>query len=208
MDEKNPLAHEFIAAQAALRALGVRLTLYLGDYCVNFENGATGTAFYTSDLKEALRVGYIMAAHVQKKLAPIGPTGRRGSRRAMMYRHNKKLAARRRREEPITMILVELRNTGLPTIGRIPQPALMRLAVVEAYREGSPIPATVDEAVAFFRGQSAHFWTFYTPDEADQWADGYEGDEGEAVRHAVKGFVAESYSPQPEAEEPELNEVM
>jgi hypothetical protein len=209
MPEINPLASDFLGAQAAFRALGVRLSIYLGDYCINFENGSPSTAVYTSDFQEALRVAHIMADHVQTKAAPLGPTGRRMSRRALMYRHNRKIAARRRRQEEAAMILVELHQKGnRPTVRRVPPPYLLRLAVVEAYRQGLPIPATVDEATAFLRGDSPRFWTFYGPDEADKWAESYEGAQGEAVRQAVKDFVAGSYSAQPEDEQPELNEVI
>jgi len=107
------------------------------------------------------------------------------------------------------MILVELNQPGdRPTVRRVPPPYLLRLAVVEAYRQGLPIPSTLDEATTFLRGDSPRFWTFYAADEADQWAESYEGAQGEAVRQAVKGFVAGSYTAQPEGGEPELNEVI
>jgi hypothetical protein len=207
MPEINPQAQKFAAYKAKLHGLGVSLSMYLGDYCVNYANGSPNTAFYTSDIEEALRVGLIMAAHVQEKQLPLGPTGRRGSRKAMMYRHNQKIAAKRRREEVKTMILVELFNPGeLPSVSRVPQPYLIRLAVVEAYREGSPIPSTVDEAAAFLRHHSPRYWTFYTPDEADKWAESYEGEQGEGIRHAVRYFVADSYQSEPEDLEPLLHE--
>ena len=86
----------FLAGQAELRALGLSLVIACGEYKVNFRGGNEATAYYTGDLADAIDTGRSMAEDERRKLPPLGPTGRRNSRKALMYRHNAKLAAQRR----------------------------------------------------------------------------------------------------------------
>jgi hypothetical protein len=208
MENQNPIAKLFLDAQAELRLLGITLSIVAGEYSVNYEHGSGATAYFTGDLQDAIAAGRRMAAAIRTEPLPIGPTGRRGSRRAMMYRHNRKIAARRRRQAVTTMILIERSNPGeLPTIQRVAMPYVLRLAAVEAHRAGLPMPTSLDEAAAVMRDYSPRFRTFYTPDEADKWADAYEGMQSEAIRHAVRHYVADSNGATPEDLEPTLNEV-
>lgn len=207
MTDLNPLTVRFEEAKAELRRFGMTLTIALGEYCVNYEGGTEATAYYTTDLDDALTTGRAMSQAAHKAKPPLGPTGRRMSRKAMMFKHNRKIAAKRRREEAREMILLELHQPGeLPVIRRVASGFLVRLAVVEAFRQGQPVPSTVDEATALLRDHSPTLWTFYTPDEADKWAEDYDGEQAEAVRHAVRYFVADTYAPPPEDLEPVLYE--
>jgi hypothetical protein len=89
---------KFQEACATLRALGIVLEALPGEYRVNFKSGAAMTAYRTDDLDDALSVGLVMAkspAAQTAPLPPLGPLGPRNSRRSEMYRHNKRLAARR-----------------------------------------------------------------------------------------------------------------
>jgi hypothetical protein len=88
----------FQDAHAELKSLGLVLRYAPGEYRVNFRNGRPETEFITDDLQEALARGREMASHPPPEPAPpVGPLGPR-SRRGTMYRHNRKLAARRRRQ--------------------------------------------------------------------------------------------------------------
>ena len=70
-----------------------------GEYRVNFRNGRSATEYATDDLQDALQKGREMAAQPRPpSLPPLGQTGRRGTRRGQMYTHNKKIAAKRRRQ--------------------------------------------------------------------------------------------------------------
>jgi hypothetical protein len=74
------------------------LTQAPGEYRVNFHDSGPTTEYTTDDLQDALKHGREMAkTPPPPALPPLGPTGRRGSRRGLMYRHNKKIAAQRRR---------------------------------------------------------------------------------------------------------------
>ncbi len=86
----------FIAAQEELRRLGLTVAIVPGEYRVNFIGGVETTAYYTDDFDDALATGRAMAKAALNVLPPLGPTGRKSSRRAKMYRHNAKVAARRR----------------------------------------------------------------------------------------------------------------
>lgn len=86
---------EFESARAELRQLGVTLEILPGEYRVSLAGAGDASAYYTDDLNDATRAGRAMAANRQQLLPPLGPTGRRNTRRAMMYRHNARLAARR-----------------------------------------------------------------------------------------------------------------
>jgi hypothetical protein len=66
---------------------------------VNFRHGAEATEYLTDDLESALVQGRVMAAQPPPPAQPpLGPTGPRSSRRGMMYRHNRKIASRRRQQ--------------------------------------------------------------------------------------------------------------
>ena len=79
-----------------LRALGLQLQHGGGEYRVNFRNASAATEYRTDDLFEALEQGRMMAAnpHILPD-PPLGPTGPRSRRKAFMYSHNKRIAARR-----------------------------------------------------------------------------------------------------------------
>jgi hypothetical protein len=86
-----------------LAARGARLPARPGEYVVNFRDGTPATAYVTDDLADAIEHGRALALSItaadapKKREPPLGPTGPRSPRRAKIYRHNKKLAARRAR---------------------------------------------------------------------------------------------------------------
>jgi hypothetical protein len=87
----------FEKASAELKALGLVLQQLPGQYRVSFRNGGAATATTTDDLQSAIMWGREMAANLPKpKEPPLGPMGPRATRRGFMYRHNRKIAARRR----------------------------------------------------------------------------------------------------------------
>ncbi len=87
----------FQIAYDELKALGLVLTCEPGCYRVNFRNGTAATEYCAEELPDALAHGREMAAEERPQTAalPLGPTGSRNSRRGLIYRHNRKLAARR-----------------------------------------------------------------------------------------------------------------
>jgi len=86
----------FQIACEKLKALGLELQQAPGHYLVNFRNGTTATEYQTEDLEDALQRGCEMAAQTPPaREPPLGPTGPRSKRRAFMYSHNKRVAARR-----------------------------------------------------------------------------------------------------------------
>lgn len=94
----NPTA--FQTASDELRALGLVLQKAPGQYRVNFRQGTETTEYLTDDLETALAQGRKMAAQPPPPAEPpLGPTGPRRSNRGKMYRHNRKIAARRRRQQ-------------------------------------------------------------------------------------------------------------
>jgi len=89
----------FQTASDELKALGLLLERAPGQYRVNFRNGTAATEYTTDDLHAAVMRGREMAAHPPAPSEPpLGPTGRRFSRRGFMYRHNRKIAARRHKQ--------------------------------------------------------------------------------------------------------------
>lgn len=91
----------FQVAFAELKALGLILSQEPGQYRVNFRNATARTECTTDDLQAAIRRGREMAVQGPPQTEPpLGPTGPRSSHRGFMYRHNRKLAARRRRKVP------------------------------------------------------------------------------------------------------------
>ena len=106
------------------------------------------------------------------------------------------------------MILIEMHEPDeMPTIREVGQLHFLRLAVVEAYRAGDPIPASVDEAAAYLRQHSPRVWAFYSLESADQWADQCPGPHGDALRFIVGDFVVTRYAEQSENLQPIIYEV-
>lgn len=86
-------------AKDRLKALGLTLSKAGAEYRVNFPHGGASTEYVTDDLDDAVKEGERMAEHSPPpKLPPLGPLGPKGTRRGLMYRHNRKLAARRKRQ--------------------------------------------------------------------------------------------------------------
>ena len=92
-------ATPFEIACEKLKALGLVLRQAPGHYRLNFRDGASDTEYQTEDLDDVLqRAGEMAAQPPPAREPPLGPTGPRSTRRAMMYRHNKSLAASRSRK--------------------------------------------------------------------------------------------------------------
>ena len=88
----------FNAARDELHALGLVLRQAPGQYSVNFPGGDDATAYVTDDLQDALNHGRAMAIEPPPaRPPPLGPTGARASRRGFMCKHNRKLAAKRKK---------------------------------------------------------------------------------------------------------------
>jgi hypothetical protein len=71
-----------------------------GTYRFRYLNQGRGAAYlaeWADDLAEALALGRELAEHRPDVLPPLGPTGRRKTRRGAMFKHNLKIAAKRRR---------------------------------------------------------------------------------------------------------------
>jgi hypothetical protein len=85
----------FNEAEAALKAIGIEIKTVPGEYIV-FKRGSSLESFRTDDLAAAVEHGKALAtlAPSLRELPPIGPMGRK-SRRGEMYRHNRKIAAKR-----------------------------------------------------------------------------------------------------------------
>jgi len=88
----------FQSAYDELRARGVVLKQGPGEYRLNYPNGTAATEYITDDLQDALRYGREMATKTPHAAPlPLGPTGGNArSRRGLMYRHNRMIAARRK----------------------------------------------------------------------------------------------------------------
>src|ERR1700679_2583892 len=81
-----------------VKMLGLILRKGQGEYGVNNRDGPLASEYVTDDLTDAVKRGREMAAQSPKQSeAPMGPTGPRTARRSRMYRHNRKVAARRLR---------------------------------------------------------------------------------------------------------------
>jgi hypothetical protein len=87
---------QFDEAAELLRARGITLRQVLGEYHVNFRHGESTTEFVTDDLADALAHGLAMG-DAPASPPPLGPMGKGMTRWAKMYRHNRALAARRRK---------------------------------------------------------------------------------------------------------------
>jgi hypothetical protein len=108
------------------------------------------------------------------------------------------------------MILVELLcvEDGAPINYEVSQPHLLRLAVVEAYRAGAAIPATVAEATRYLRDHSARLAAFYTIEDATVWAEYYTGENASLLRFTVRDYQITKYQDSIEAYRPILKEVI
>jgi hypothetical protein len=85
------------AVSAELRRLGVAIRSAPGEYRVNYRGGQETTSYHTDDLADALATGRAMAENPPPPAPlPLGPVGRRNTRRAQMINHNRRLAERRR----------------------------------------------------------------------------------------------------------------
>jgi hypothetical protein len=88
----------FDIAIEEVRALGQHLRKTPGGYSVNFRHGNSSTEYPTDELADALRHAHEVAAKAPPPPPPpLGPTGSRSTQRGEMYRHNRELAARRRK---------------------------------------------------------------------------------------------------------------
>ena len=89
----------FKDAAEQLRARGLTLRVAPGEFVVNYDKGTPITEYRTDDLADALEHGLQMG-EAKRNLPPLGPIGKgKMSSRARMYRHNRKLAAKRRKNE-------------------------------------------------------------------------------------------------------------
>jgi hypothetical protein len=90
----------FETAYEELKALGLVLQKAPGQYRVNFRHGTKVTEFLTDDLEAALQQRREMAKHpTPPSEPPLGPMRPRSLRRAFMYSHNNRVAARRRKRK-------------------------------------------------------------------------------------------------------------
>jgi hypothetical protein len=87
----------FEEAAETLRARGISLRQLPAGYSVNFRKGAPATEYRTDELADALAYGMAMG-DPPAPLSPLGPMGKGMTRWATMYRHNRALAAKRRRK--------------------------------------------------------------------------------------------------------------
>jgi hypothetical protein len=108
------------------------------------------------------------------------------------------------------MILIELTGTPdeAPIIYEVSQPHLLRLAVVEAYRAGAAIPATVTEAANYLRDHCTSKAAFYSIDDAAVWAEYYTGEQAQLVKFIVRDYQITKYQDEIEAYRPRLKEVI
>jgi hypothetical protein len=88
----------FEKAQSELRELGIKLT-YSGAYRVNYVGVRASDEIVVDDLEEAVSIGNMMAKEEPKREMSIGPMGLRSTWRSRMYRHNRKVAARRNKSD-------------------------------------------------------------------------------------------------------------
>ncbi|OYV24708.1 MAG: hypothetical protein B7W99_00850 [Rhodospirillales bacterium 20-58-10] len=89
------LTYELVAAE--LRPLGVKIAAIPGDYILTYRGHRDSPELRFADLADALALGREMAGRRPESFpATMGPTGRRRSRRGLMLKHNRWVAARRR----------------------------------------------------------------------------------------------------------------
>jgi len=92
-----------------LRSRGIVLRQLPGEYSVNFRNGSIATEYRTDELADALAHGLAMG-EAPAPLPPLGPMGKGMN----MYRHNRKIAAKRAREQ------AGIATEGKPRVGKKP----------------------------------------------------------------------------------------
>jgi hypothetical protein len=92
----SPALPPYQAAVEMLRLRGIVLRQLPGAYSVNFRNGAAATEYRTDELADAVAHALAMGEAPANE-PPLGPLGKRMTRRGEMYRHNRKLAAKRRK---------------------------------------------------------------------------------------------------------------
>ena len=98
-DSPHPASTLFQEAAVRLRALGVILGIAPGEFVVNFHKGTPATEYRADNLDEAVEHGLEMG-EAKADPPPLGPMGKgQISKRARMYRHNRGIAARRRKTE-------------------------------------------------------------------------------------------------------------
>lgn len=93
---------EIVAAQLA--ALGLKIAVRPGEYCVNFRGGGDATAYLTDDLDDALDHGRAVAAALPEASSAPGEGGRgrkwrrpksaKAARRAFIRAHNRRMRGR------------------------------------------------------------------------------------------------------------------
>ncbi len=93
-----PALPAFKAAVEELREFGIVLTMSPGEYKVNYRGGTPATAYRSDDLADAVEHARAMASlRPASSEPPLGPMSRASSHRSKMYKHNAKVAARRRK---------------------------------------------------------------------------------------------------------------
>jgi hypothetical protein len=94
------------------------------------------------------------------------------------------------------MIIIELFSgkDETPSIYEVSQPHLIRLAVVEAYRAGNPIPATVPDAAAYLCDHSPRFWAFHSIEAASDWVRRYNGPSHALIKFIVQNYLVSEYT--------------
>jgi hypothetical protein len=93
-----PALPPFQAAVEMLRLRGIVLRQLPGAYSVNFRNGAAASEYRTDALADAVAHALAMGEAPANE-PPLGPMGKRMTRRGKMIAHNRKIAARRRRRD-------------------------------------------------------------------------------------------------------------
>jgi hypothetical protein len=95
----------FERARAELRQLGINLISEPGIYRFRYLNQGAAAPYLTEeadDLARAIEIGRALANHTpMERLAPLGPMGGGKSRRGAMIRHNRKIAAQRRKGKTV-----------------------------------------------------------------------------------------------------------
>ena len=91
------LAWTYEAVAAELRPLGIKIAVAPGDYVLTYRGIKDGPEERADALADALALGREMAERAPELAPPpMGPTGRRQTRRGLMMKHNRWIAARPR----------------------------------------------------------------------------------------------------------------